>query len=55
MCCGCCAVRAVSRRWDVSELCLELLFGILLRNRDRFAALWPAVYEHLLVRGWPAG
>ncbi len=30
---------------------LELLFGILLRNRDRIAALWPPVYEHLHVSG----
>ena len=32
--------------WDVAELCLELLFTVLLRNRDRIAALWPRTYEH---------
>jgi len=32
--------------WDVAELCLELLFTMLLRNRDRISALWPRVYAH---------
>ncbi|GFR51100.1 hypothetical protein Agub_g13429 [Astrephomene gubernaculifera] len=32
--------------WDASELCLELLFTVLLRNRDRITLLWPRAYEH---------
>lgn len=42
---------AATGGWDTSELALELLFGILLRNRDRISALWPPVYDHLQVRG----
>ena len=36
--------------WDVSELCLELLFTVLLRNRDRISLLWSRIYEHFHVR-----
>ncbi len=36
--------------WDTSELCLELLFTVLLRNRDRITLLWPRAYEHFAVR-----
>ncbi|KXZ43437.1 hypothetical protein GPECTOR_90g523 [Gonium pectorale] len=32
--------------WDASELCLELLFTVLLRNRDRITLLWPRAYDH---------
>ncbi|EFJ51864.1 hypothetical protein VOLCADRAFT_87471 [Volvox carteri f. nagariensis] len=32
--------------WDVSEVCLELLYTVLLRNRDRITLLWPRAYEH---------
>lgn len=32
--------------WDIAELCLDLLFTVMLRNRDRIALLWPKVYEH---------
>ncbi|MEW5304445.1 MAG: hypothetical protein WDW36_007055 [Sanguina aurantia] len=32
--------------WDVAELCLELCFTVLLRNRYRIASLWPRIYEH---------
>ena len=39
----------LSLRWDVAELCLELLFTMLLRNRDRISALWPRVYAHFQV------
>ncbi|PNW80894.1 hypothetical protein CHLRE_07g334100v5 [Chlamydomonas reinhardtii] len=35
-----------SMPWDASELCLELLFTVLLRNRDRITLLWPRAYEH---------
>ncbi|KAG2488975.1 hypothetical protein HYH03_012417 [Edaphochlamys debaryana] len=31
--------------WDATELCLELLFTVLLRNRDRITLLWPRAYE----------
>ena len=41
--------------WDVSELCLELLFTVLLRNRDRISLLWPRIYEHFHVRGGAGG
>jgi brefeldin A-resistance guanine nucleotide exchange factor 1 len=33
----------------VSELCLELLYCVLLRNRDRISSLWPRVYDHCQV------
>lgn len=33
----------------MAELCLELLFTVLLRNRDRISALWPRVYDHFQV------
>ena len=32
--------------WDVSELCLELLFTVLLRNRDRISFIWQRTYDH---------
>lgn len=32
--------------WDVSELCLELLFTVLLRNRDRISLIWPKTYDY---------
>lgn len=32
--------------WDVSELCLELLFTVLLRNRDRISLIWQRTYDH---------
>jgi hypothetical protein len=32
-------------RWDVSELCLEILYCVLLRNRDCISPLWPRVYH----------
>ncbi len=44
-----CVCLCVAHRWDVSELMLELLFSILLRNRDRIGNLWPMVYDHLNV------
>ncbi|KAJ9529408.1 hypothetical protein QJQ45_013728 [Haematococcus lacustris] len=37
----------VSAGWDVSELCLELLYTLLLRNRDRISGLWPTVFDHV--------
>jgi brefeldin A-resistance guanine nucleotide exchange factor 1 len=40
-----------SMPWDASELCLELLFTVLLRNRDRITLLWPRAYEHFAVGG----
>jgi hypothetical protein len=41
-------------RWDVSELCLELLYYVLLRNRDRISSLWPRVYDHCQVGSYAA-
>ena len=41
---------AAGGNWDVSELCLELLFTVLLRNRDRISLLWSRIYEHFHVR-----
>ncbi|GIL44250.1 hypothetical protein Vafri_1768 [Volvox africanus] len=35
--------------WDVSEVCLELLYTVLLRNRDRITLLWPRAYEQFQV------
>lgn len=32
---------------DTAELCLELLIGITIRNRDRIELLWPYVHAHL--------
>lgn len=47
-----------SMPWDASELCLELLFTVLLRNRDRITLLWPRAYEHFAVGAsagaWPS-
>eukprot|EP00798_Chlamydomonas_sp_ICE-L_P006642 gene6642-3299_t len=40
------ASAAASAGWDVSELCLELLFTVLLRNRDRIGLLWPKIFDH---------
>ncbi|GLC38754.1 hypothetical protein PLESTM_000772100 [Pleodorina starrii] len=37
---------SASLSWDVSEVCLELLYTVLLRNRDRITLLWPRAYEH---------
>lgn len=38
-----------SLSWDCSELCLELLFTVLLRNRDRISVLWPRAFEYFQV------
>jgi len=32
---------------DTAELCLELLIGVTIRNRDRIELLWPLVHAHL--------
>lgn len=44
---------------DTAEVCLELLIGITIRNRDRVELLWPSVHAHLevIIRGatHPAG
>jgi hypothetical protein len=32
---------------DAAELCLELLLGLALRNRDRVVLLWPLLHEYL--------
>jgi len=32
---------------DTAEVCLELLIGITIRNRDRIELLWPSVHAHL--------
>ena len=32
---------------DIAEVCLSLLLGVTLRNRDRIGLLWPLVQEHV--------
>lgn len=40
-------VSADSDDTDTAEVCLELLIGITIRNRDRIELLWPLVHSHL--------